>query len=174
MATSSISEQALSAAQEATDRVQEQAHEIADQTQGVVREQLEMRSKQLASEIQQQAADLHSVSVALREQGKDGPAHAADWVAGYAEKAGGYLQGREVDVLIQDAEDFGRKRPAVVALGALGLGFAASRFLKASSSRRYAARDGARHAAPVHNGHVPHEPSPVVNSGAESTASPTV
>jgi hypothetical protein len=34
-------------------------------------------------------------------------------------------------------EDFGRRQPWAVIAGGLALGFAASRFLKASSSRRY-------------------------------------
>ena len=65
---------------------------------------------------------------------------AVDRLAGYAEQAGSYLRDTEADSMLSDAEDFGRRKPAAVAAGALALGLVASRFLKASSSRRYSAR----------------------------------
>ena len=48
-----------------------------------------------------------------------------------------YLKGASGDRILRDVEDFARRQPMLVAAGALALGFAASRFLKASSSRRY-------------------------------------
>ena len=80
------------------------------------------------------------MSDSLREQGKDGPANAASKLAQYAEKVGGYLREKDPDALLADAEDFGRRQPWVVAAGGLALGLAASRLLKASSSRRYSER----------------------------------
>jgi hypothetical protein len=76
----------------------------------------------------------------LREQGKEGPAKAADQLAQYAEKVGTYLQHKDSHALLSDAEDFGRRQPWAIAAGGLALGFAASRFLKASSSQRYHGR----------------------------------
>lgn len=40
--------------------------------------------------------------------------------------------------MLRDVEDFGRRQPLAVAAVGLALGFAASRFLKASSRSRYA------------------------------------
>lgn len=53
---------------------------------------------------------------------------------------GGYLTEADADRMLRDAEDFGRRQPmAVLGIG-LAVGFVASRFLKASSQRRYQGR----------------------------------
>jgi hypothetical protein len=127
-------------AQQAAGQAQEKAQAAAGQAQAKVREQLDQRSSQLGEQVHQQASDLRSVSEALRDQGKDRHAQAVDRVAGYAEQAGSYLRDTDADSMLRDAEDFGRRKPAAVAAGGLALGLVASRFLKASSSRRYSAR----------------------------------
>ena len=80
---------------------------------------------------------MRSIAEELRNQGKDTPANLAEQVAGQAERVGDYLKGASGDRILRDVEDFARRQPMLVAAGALALGFAASRFLKASSSRRY-------------------------------------
>lgn len=127
-------------AQEIASQAQEKAQAASGQAQAKLREQLDQRSAQVAGQINEQASDLRAVSEALREQDKDGPAKAADRLAEYAEKVGGYLRDKDSEALLQDAEEFGRRQPAAVAAGGLLLGFVASRFLKASSSRRYSSR----------------------------------
>jgi hypothetical protein len=126
-------------AQQAAGQAQEKAQAAAGRAQAKVREQLDQRSSQLGEQAHQQASDLRSVGEALRNQGKDRPAQAADRLAGYAEQAGSYLRDSDADSMLSDAEDLGRRKPAAVAAGALALGLVASRFLKASSSRRYSA-----------------------------------
>jgi hypothetical protein len=127
-------------ASEVAGQAQEKAQQAAGEVQDRLREQLDQRSSQAAAQINEQASDLRSVSESLREQGKDSPARAADRLAEYAEKVGGYLHDKDSDALLADAEDFGRRQPWAIAAGGLVLGFAASRFLKASSSRRYQGR----------------------------------
>ena len=126
-------------AQQAAEQAQEKAQAAAGQAQAKVREQLDQRSGQLGEQAHQQASDLRSVSEALRDQGKDRPAEAVDRLAGYAERAGGYLRDPPY-LMLGDAEDFGRRKPGAVAAGAFALGLVASRFLKASSARRYSTR----------------------------------
>jgi uncharacterized protein YjbJ (UPF0337 family) len=152
-------------AQQATGQAQEKAQQAAGQAQEKVREQLDQRSTQLAGQVDQQASDLRSVSAALRDQGKDRPAEVVDRLVRYAEQAGSYLRDKDADAMLGDAEDFGRQKPVAVAAGALALGFAASRFLKASSSKRYATRDTQRRAAP-------RVEAPAVSSAAEPVPTP--
>jgi hypothetical protein len=116
---------------------QQKAQRTAAQVQDKMREQIDERSSQVASQITEQVSDLRSVSESLRGEGKDGPAKAADRLADYAEKVGSYLDAKDSHALLADAEDFGRRQPLALAAGGLALGFAASRFLKASSARRY-------------------------------------
>jgi vacuolar-type H+-ATPase subunit H len=127
-------------AAEAAGQAQEKAQQAAGQVQDRLRTQIDQRSSQAAGQIKQQASDLRSVGESLRQEGKAGPAKAADQLAQYAEKVGGYLQEKDSRGLLADAEDFGRRQPWAVAAGGLGLGFAASRFLKASSRQRYQSR----------------------------------
>jgi hypothetical protein len=127
-------------AQQAAEQAQAKAQAAAGQAQSKLREQLDQRSSQLAEQAHQQVSDLRSVSEALRDQGKDRPAEAVDRLAGYVERAGSYLRDSDADSMLGDAEDFGRRKPGAVAAGALAVGLVASRFLKASSSRRYSAR----------------------------------
>lgn len=131
-------------AQKVAGDAQAKAQQAAGQAQDKLREQLDQRSTELAEQARQQGSDLRAVSEALRDQGKDRPAQLIDRLAEYAERAGRYLHDKDADAMLGDAEDFGREKPAAVAAGALALGFAASRFLKASSSKRYSARDAQR------------------------------
>jgi ElaB/YqjD/DUF883 family membrane-anchored ribosome-binding protein len=128
-------------ASEMAGQAQEKAQQAAGQVQDRMREQIDQRSSQTAAQIKEQASDLRSVSESLREQGKEGPAKAADRLAGYAERVGGYLHEKDSQALLADAESFGRSKPYAVIAGGVALGFAASRFLKASSTERY--RSGA-------------------------------
>jgi hypothetical protein len=156
-------------AQQAAGQVQEKAQQAAGQAKSKLREQLDQRSSQAAEQINEQAGDLRVVGNSLREQGKDGPAKAADRVAEYAEKAGGYLRDKDSDALLSDAEDFARRQPWAVGAGALALGFAASRFLKASSRKRYSSRSAGQ---PVRTSARPALPPPTGAAPQTSPAAP--
>jgi hypothetical protein len=133
-----------------TEQVKDQVHEKAQvaqdkargamgQARGRLSEQVDQRSTQAGERIAGTASDVRSIAGELRSQGKDGPATLAEQVAGQADRVGDYLKGASGDRILRDVEDFARRQPWLVAAGGLALGFAASRFLKASSSRRYQA-----------------------------------
>jgi hypothetical protein len=145
-------------AQQLAEQTQQKAQQAAEQAKGTLRDQLDQRSSQVASQISGQASDLRAVSESLRQQGKEGPAGIAERLAGYAEQAGSYLRERNSETLLADAEDFGRRQPWAVGAGALALGFAASRFLKASSGQRYSARTGSQGNAGVPTPPTPYAP----------------
>ncbi len=131
----------------AKEQMQQKAQVAQDQVKGAVgtmqsrmREQVDQRSTQAGEQVSSSAHALRATSDQLREEGQDGPARAAERVAERAERVGGYLTESDADRILGDAEDLGRRQPlAVVAIGAAA-GFAASRFLKASSGSRYASR----------------------------------
>ena len=68
----------------------------------------------------------------------------AEGAADRFERLGGYLEQTSGDELLRDVEDFARRRPWMVAGMGLVAGIAASRFLKASSERRYGSAQGNR------------------------------
>jgi len=65
------------------------------------------------------------------------PANVVAEIARRAEDLGGYLQSSQADKILADLESFARRRPWLTAAAGMLGGFLASRFVKASSERRY-------------------------------------
>jgi hypothetical protein len=126
--------------EQAKEKAQEKAQQAKGQAASRVRDQVDQRSTQAGAQVSSTASDIRSVADQLRDQGKDQPAKLAEQAAQRAERLGDYLQRSDGDTILSDVEDFGRKQPWAVIAGGVALGFAASRFLKASSSRRYESR----------------------------------
>ena len=116
---------------------QDKARGAMGQARGRISDQVDQRSTQAGERVAGTASDVRSIAQELRNQGKDGPANLAEQVASQADRVGDYLKGASGDRILRDVEDFARRQPMLVAAAGLALGFAASRFLKASSSRRY-------------------------------------
>src|SRR3954470_18867722 len=122
---------------QAKEKAQETASQAADKAKNRVSEQVDPRSTEAGHRVSSVAQDARSVADELRNQGKDQPAKLAEQAAQRAESLGDYLKNADGDAILRDVEDFGRRQPWAVIAGGLALGFAASRFLKASSTRRY-------------------------------------
>jgi gas vesicle protein len=125
---------------EVAGQAQEKAQQAAGQARDQVRTQIDQRSTDAGRKVSEQGGDLRAVGDQLREQGKDAPAKLADRAADHVERAGSWLTDSDADKILGDVEDTARQNPWAVAAAGLALGFAASRFLKASSSDRYQAR----------------------------------
>lgn len=135
-------EQVKDKATEVAGQAQEKAQQAAGQAREQLRSQVDQRSTDAGRKVSEQGGDLRVVGDQLREQGKDGPAKLAEQAADHVERAGNWLTESDADKILHDVEDAARKNPWAVMAGGLALGFAASRFLKASSSDRYQARSG--------------------------------
>ena len=173
--TEQVKEQVREQAQVA----QERARGAAGQTRSRLRDQVDQRSTQAGERLAGTAADVRGVAEELRRQGKDTPARLAEQTAGQTDRVADYLKGASGERLLRDIEDFARRQPWAVAAGGLMLGFTASRFLKASSSRRYQAAQTSYQQEPPQGGrHLAAEPTvpvadvPVV--GTDELAAPTV
>ena len=123
-------------ATEVAGQAQEKAQQAAGQAREQVRTQIDQRSTDAGRKVSEQGGDLRAVGDQLREQGKDGPARLADQAAHHVERAGSWLSESDADKILHDVEDAARQNPWAVVAGGIALGFAASRFLKASSERR--------------------------------------
>ncbi len=129
---------------------QDKASSTLGQARTRLREQVGQRSAQAGDQVNATAQEVRGVAEQLRGQGKDWPARLADQLADRIESFGGYLRGADGERLLRDVETFARRQPWVMVAGGVTLGFAASRFLKASSSRRYQAGQNWSHdASPV-------------------------
>src|SRR3954468_15739393 len=120
-----------------SEQAKEKAQQATGQAKNRVSEQVDQRSTEAGHRVSSMAEDARSVADQLRSQGKDQPAKLAEQAAQRAESVGDYLKHSDGDAILRDLEDFGRRQPWAVIAGGIALGFAASRFLKASSSRRY-------------------------------------
>ena len=130
-------EQVKDQVREKTQVAQDKARGAMGQARGRLSEQVDQRSTQVGERVAGTAGDVRSIAEELRSQGKDTPANLAEQVANQADRVGDYLKGASGDRILRDVEDFARRQPMLVAAASLALGFAASRFMKASSSRRY-------------------------------------
>ena len=130
-------EQESGKAQEAAQVAQEKAQEAKGKARDRVRTEVDTRSTQAGEQAEGVAQDVRSVGEHLRSQGKDKPAELADKAAERVAEISDYLKRSDGDAILRDAERLGRDKPWAVMAGGLALGIVASRFLKASSSRRY-------------------------------------
>jgi hypothetical protein len=175
----STTEQVKDQVREQAQAAQERARGAAGQTRSRLRDQVDQRSTRAGERLAGTAADVRSVAEELRRQDKDTPARLAEQAAGQTDRVADYLKGASGERLLRDIEDFARRQPWAVAAGGLMLGFTASRFLKASSSRRYQAAQTSYQQEPPQGGrHLAAEPTvpvadvPVV--GTDELAAPTV
>lgn len=150
------------------EQVQDQAVEAKSRAGGQMREQVNSRSTQAGEQVSSVAGALRRTSQQLREEGKDQPARLIEQGADRAEQVGGYLRNLDADSLLDDVESFGRRRPWLLAAGAAVVGLAASRFLRASSARRYRQSSDGRDAygEPSYRG----VPSPGVGMHADTAS----
>lgn len=123
-----------------TTDVRQTAQQAVDQSKSFLGKQVDDKTTEIGQQIGSVAQELRSVGDQLKQSPIAGPvAGYVDQGVGYVERLGQYLQDADSDRLIGDLEGFARQQPWAVAAGALVLGFAASRFLKTSSTRRYRA-----------------------------------
>lgn len=126
--------------QETAEGAKQAIQDVAGQAQQTVKSQIDQRSTQAGDTASSVAQAVRNAGGELRNQGQDLPAKIIEQAADRAEQLGSYLRDSNADTILRDVEDFGRKQPWAVILGGVIAGFAASRFLKASSSRRYEQR----------------------------------
>jgi hypothetical protein len=136
--TQSVRDQVQSAAGQA----QEQVQQAAGQARSRVQEQIDTRSTQAGERIGSTAEDLRTIAGELRNQDKQMPADLAEQLADRVERVGAYLKDADADRMLSDVERLARRQPWAFAAGGLVLGLIASRFVKASSSRRFDASGG--------------------------------
>jgi hypothetical protein len=119
------------------EKAQEKVQEAKSQAGGQVRQQIDSRSTQAGEQVSSVAGALRRTADQLEEEGQKTPSQLLEKGAERADRFGAYLTQVDGDALLRDLEAFARRRPWAVAAGAAAVGFAAARFLGASSQRRY-------------------------------------
>ena len=132
-----LAEQASVKVQEATSVASEKASELREQGSTKLREQVDQRSTQVGSQVRSLGEALRRSGDDLKNQGNDNAAELTSQAADRLERIGSYLEGVSGDDVMRDVESFARRRPWMLAGVGLLAGVAASRFMKASSEKRY-------------------------------------
>jgi len=130
-------EQAQAAVSNVAGQAQDKAQQAAGQARNQLQQQVDQRSTDAGEQIKTVADAIRGTTDQLREQGQHKPADLVERAAGKAEEAGNWLQRSDADQILSDVEDFARRQPWAVVAGGIVAGFAAARFLKASSAKRY-------------------------------------
>jgi ElaB/YqjD/DUF883 family membrane-anchored ribosome-binding protein len=130
--------QETSVVSQAGQQVQEKAGEVKSQVGDKLREQVDQRSTEAGEQVTAMSQALRSSGEQLRNDGNETPAKLIEGAAQRVDRIGSYLRDSDSNRILGDAESWARSRPWIAAAAGALVGFAASRFLKASSSRRHA------------------------------------
>jgi len=131
---------------QAQQQVQEKTQELRSGAEARFREEVDERSTRAGEQVEAVGQALKRTSEQLRSEGKETPAHAIEQAAQKVEDLGSYLRSADADRILDDVESFARRRPWLTAASGAVAGFLASRFVKASSHRRYESKGGAESA----------------------------
>jgi hypothetical protein len=125
-----------------------QAQEQASKLVGVAREQattqLATQKERAAGTLGALASALHDTSRQVRDQNETAMADYVDLAANQVERMANILQEQDLDQLIETTTQFARRQPGLFFAAAIGVGFAAARFLRSSAqsgSRQMSASD---------------------------------
>lgn len=132
--------QASEALQDKAQEVSQQLRRSSGQAQQRAMQEVTTRSRQAGEQVEAAGRALRSSAEQLRSEGRDTGIGAIEQAAGKLDQLAEYLKTSDGERILGDLEDFGRRQPWAVILGGIAIGFAASRFLKASSGRRYETR----------------------------------
>jgi hypothetical protein len=105
---------------------------------GLVMAQLDTRSSEVGTRVLATASSVKRIADELRsDELSHGAAALADRGAETLERIGSYLGKSNGDMLVRDAERFGREQPWAIATTGIVLGLVGSRMLKASAVSRH-------------------------------------
>jgi hypothetical protein len=129
---------------ETESKVKQTAEEVRDKAASVAEEATQKAKEQtrstIATQKEEAVHELHGVAEAFRMTGSQLREQDQTMVAGYSNKIAdqvdrisNYLDQRNLDEVIVEAEDFARRKPEIFLGGAFTLGLLASRFFKSSA-----------------------------------------
>ena len=121
---------------QAAERAQQKAQQAGEEAKSKLRQEVDQRSQQVAEQVDSTAQAIRKAGEELRNQGKDQPADLLSKGAQKAEQLGQYLKESDSEQILIDIEDTARQKPQAALAAGVAVGFAFSRFLKASSAKR--------------------------------------
>ncbi|MGP1397958.1 MAG: hypothetical protein ACTS3R_20825 [Inquilinaceae bacterium] len=159
------------AAQEATERAKQEAARLGNKAKQQAEGYADEKKNEAGERIGTLASSLRASADKLENEER--------WLAGYVSSAADQLddfsntvRNRDVAEILQDVEGFARRQPALFLAGAAAIGFAAGRFMKASSDRRRQESYDAYDYGPADYGRADYGQTGSASMGASSSDRP--
>lgn len=130
--TGELQDTAREQAQELKQTVRERSSELTTKARTWINDEADQRSTALGSQARTIADAMRDTSNRLRSEGQEQPARLTEITAERIEQVGSYLTDADGNRLMNDVTEMARRQPWLFAAGGALLGFAASRFMKAS------------------------------------------
>jgi hypothetical protein len=127
------------------EQAQQKAKEITQQAQEQAKSAAASRKEQAAEGLQGIAQAFRQTGETLRQENQGAIADYSEKMASQIERFSSYLEERDVDQLLGDAEGFARRHPEAFLGGAFAFGLLLGRFIKSSGERRELVRAGYYH-----------------------------
>ena len=119
------------------EKVKTDAAEVVEKAQSAGKQKLEIGKTTAAEGADKIAGVIDQASKQLKENDLGTLADYANQVGSSIKSFSDQLRNRNVDELLRDAQTIARRNPTVFFLGSIAVGFAVSRFLKASADRQH-------------------------------------
>jgi YHS domain-containing protein/ElaB/YqjD/DUF883 family membrane-anchored ribosome-binding protein len=129
-----VGSEAGSAAEWAGAGIQGQGRRMSSRARAKLKSVISDRKGKAAESIGAVSSAFRTASQHLRDQHQEAMAGYAEKAAANVDRFSGYLQQHDAEDIINQAENFVRRRPVLVVGGAIAAGFLLARFLKSSKS----------------------------------------
>jgi gas vesicle protein len=133
--TRDVQETAREQAEELKETVRESSTQLTSTARDWMQREADERTSAIASQARTIADAMRETSSKLNADGQPQAARVTETVAERVDAFAGYLEQADGVRLMDDAQDAARRNPWAVAAAGLFIGFAASRFMKASRSQ---------------------------------------
>jgi gas vesicle protein len=144
-----VKEAAARKATETYEQAKSGAADLARQASEYLHQATQSQKGVLAGKVDEYRDAARAASEKLKEEQHGPVAERVERIAGQLDRLSGYLRNTEPAALLEDVEDFARRRPEVVLGTMFVAGLAAARFLKASKRRSSPQMHEQRYSAPV-------------------------
>ena len=141
------------------------AKQVASQAQSQAQSRIERSKTDAAITLSSVASSLLNSGLQLRDEQQSMAGEYVERAARQIERAANYVQTADLREVVDEVEDFARRRPAVFIGTAFAAGLLAARFLKSSRNTQRARAD----AAPDHNYMDREVPAPIADETRRAT-----
>lgn len=114
------------------------AGDMASRAKDKGRSMFEQQKESALGQVGNVAQAIRSTATNLQGEGQDQTARYVQMIADQLESIGGRLRDKDLDTLVQDAQNLARRSPGTFIAGSVVAGFLLARFFKSSSERRMA------------------------------------